>query len=628
MADKTAILLWLDEQDTSILPSDQTDGLEDLTGDATGIPAVTLPTVVDSFLGKGRQFATDKGLKGVEKTAGQTLITRDFTIEVLCKPDLASMADGDKGVLIQRGSSGSAAERVIWGLEIERYSATEFLLRAKWENSAGTAATVPSAPVQIGTAGYVYLWATRRWVSTTEALVRYGVNDVYLGEETVALADIGNGTSGTTFVGCRRSGVGTTYADFFKGIIDSIRVSNAERCPEELRQVYRLLAVHAPAGYATMRALVPARVYSPDPTSIVQRELQVEGSGLGYLLGGMEDFVEGGLPDRAWDQLDRWEGICRLPSPDHERAEKRRARILGFLRSGRDSSHTTIKAALAEALDAAAADLQILEYSNLYEDPFTGAAASYWFQTANSGGGSFSIVANAQRISGSGELRWEHHGQAYLRLAIDRHDPYETDAAAGAEMTVKITANAVADDMYGGIIFWSADRSRAIWVGLYGKAPDKFIGYSTFKDGVWAIATNLITNPVLPVWVTIRYTGSGSYTLYRSTVSADDRASATVVPTAGPPDPYWCAVVLFATVSAVAAGSVDFDDARAHFPKGIAPYHWYIYRDQLLAGNPDMDGANRIVRRIKQAHYQAAASQVTAALCDDPESLTDEAPLG
>jgi hypothetical protein len=61
---------------------------------------------------------------------------------------------------------------------------------------------------------------------------------------------------------------------------------------------------------------------------------------------------------------------------------------------------------------------------------------------------------------------------------------------------------------------------------------------------------------------------------------------------------------------------------------GTRPFYWYALRDPALPGAPDLVGARAVARRMKHGFTHASAIVSRSFLCDDPNSVTDECPLG
>jgi hypothetical protein len=70
----------------------------------------------------------------------------------------------------------------------------------------------------------------------------------------------------------------------------------------------------------------------------------------------------------------------------------------------------------------------------------------------------------------------------------------------------------------------------------------------------------------------------------------------------------------------------EFDDWRLFVPNGLRCYNWYAYRDPALSGTADMDGARRVIEKLKPAHTEASATAAHPMECDDDYSLCDYGP--
>jgi len=623
----TAILLRFTEPETAVLPSDIAEGLNDLTGDSGSTPALGLATVGEALLGLGRVFDTDYGLVGDEATSDQTRLLRDVTIEVLAEYDLASASVGDEHVLIARGKSGSAAERTLWGLKLVKINSTTVRLQMFWEETGGGFATVDGRMFQPPSSGYLYLAASRRWISSTSCEVQYIVNDEALELATSIGGDLTEGDGGSVTVGCKGDGSGN-YEDFFLGTIDSLRVTEGVRSNEELIAEYRRIAEYLPQGYESVRALAPPAVYSQDPDSVIQRELMVEGDGLGQVRSKIAELGTDGLPDRAWSLLSRWETITGLQPKWGDSYAVRRARIISFLSTVHGYSETSVKLALEEVLDLDSDDIEILNYTNLYEDDFT-TAHEDWLQEM-AGAGTISISSDQLKleVATATDAQWEYRNSVFVRQSIDG-DMLDDDPSQYAEATVKIVSRTLAQSVMAGLIAYNGVTRDLLIYGHYNDAGTYKLGYRLYSGHSWGAFVAIDDPaPALPTWIRFRFEGNDDWNLNDSQTSADEVVSPTLVG-AGLESPTWLGVGLISFIaSPTGASEMIFDDWRAWMPNGLRVFNWYAYRDQALSGTPDMPGARFVVEKLKPAETHASAVEVTGLLCNDTESLCDDGPLG
>jgi hypothetical protein len=79
----------------------------------------------------------------------------------------------------------------------------------------------------------------------------------------------------------------------------------------------------------------------------------------------------------------------------------------------------------------------------------------------------------------------------------------------------------------------------------------------------------------------------------------------------------WAGVTMYSANPLASAMTVRFDDFMLHNGDSVRPLCWYAYRDPVLPGNPDMGGADALVRRIKPAYTHAAAIAALSCICDE-----------
>lgn len=73
---------------------------------------------------------------------------------------------------------------------------------------------------------------------------------------------------------------------------------------------------------------------------------------------------------------------------------------------------------------------------------------------------------------------------------------------------------------------------------------------------------------------------------------------------------------------------VRFDETLLRNAAGTRPFYWYALRDPALPGVPDLAGARAVAKRMKHGFTHASVILRRSFLCDDPNSVTDECPLG
>ncbi len=375
---RTVILLNFNERE-GVAPSDAARGLGDLGGDPSSTPALGEPTVVQGRFGNARSFDGTQGLVGTELTADQTKLRRTMAIEAIVTLDQAKASDGTRTILARGKLGGTGADRHLYALTV-RTSAGKTYLELTWNNLSGGVIEFVAPP------GWVYLAAVRRWISESEVEVEMFVNGVSIGVDTSADGAITDGDGGKVTVGCFASASGDPYQFFWEDAIDAIRVTRGEKTAEEIRHTYDRLFLFPQWGYELVKAfLPPGQAFSPNPDSVVQRELMIEGDALGEAWAHLEELRRYALPDQAWRTLDRWESILRLQPGPRETFAQRRLRVLGHIRRIHGFSVGEIVNAVAELLAVNADQLEVLENSNLVVDTWASGVGNRWYTYAGNG---------------------------------------------------------------------------------------------------------------------------------------------------------------------------------------------------------------------------------------------------
>lgn len=604
------------EIEPEVFAVDARGNLNDLGHDATSTPPLTMPPIVDGIGGRGREFNDDLGLVGDEAVADSTLLLRDCSIHAFLSYEIANASVTDVGTICARGLTGSAAERMLFGAEFEKTSATQAKIRARWQEADGTDAVVAGVAFTVPS-GFFHVGIVRRWISTTDCEVEYTINGDSIGTETVVKGDIGNGSGGHFTVGCAGDGVGD-YEYFLPqdSIIDSLYVASDAMCAEELRQEYRRVFVHRPAGYQILRAyLPPGEAWTREPDSLIQRWLMVDGDGLGDLLAGAAKLREDFLPDRAYKEaLEYWERVTLLSPGPSDTIAVRRARVLGFLRRLLGYQIDDVKHALEPLFGIAAASIDILEYTGLREDDFgtddiTTPPSRIWI--TRPGTGTIAIAAGVCTVTAANNdnCDWVSKGGAagdppWREASISGATGRDVD---GAALITKIARTAGGDDALIGHV-WRAPNNDALIVGLEYAGASRPILSLTVLAGVQTGPTTRITGPVtLPFWLLTRYVSGTAYEFAISN-TGPLTGYGSLVSMTGPASPRWVGFGIFGYDGDLAdAADYDFDDAKIYEPNGVRPFAWQAYRDPGLGGTYDRAAAQIQLEKQKPAHTEAAA---------------------
>ena len=441
------------------------------------------------------------------------------------------------------------------------------------------------------------------------------------------------------FLGVRGDGA-AAYENYLEGELAGVAIWPRIMSAEEIRQIARVATIHAPAGYDLVRRSVPKNAWSIDPSSIVQRELFIEGVGWGVVLGKIAELREDFLPDRAWFSLADWERIMALPPNPGDTLAQRRNRILSALRTIEGHSIGGLQNALTEVFDLDADDIEILEFDHFLLDDFATALAAFWQSEDWGGAHVIAVAAGVLSITATNGIahRWQDNGAGggtegtpFVMATIDRNER-DTEPADDAELSVLIDSETFVtdDETLIGASFYNAAANSLIVFGLFRTGAAIRLGSMVIAAGVNGAVTDHGAAPARPFHLNIKFIGGTSYELATAASGDQDVLTAIATRVDGPTDPGFALLGAFGLVAGGPTGGegLDFDDFRLHTPNGLAPFSWYAFRDPVLPGTPDMPGARKVVRRVKPAYSQASAVQTRALLADDVDSLLDDGPLG
>lgn len=609
------LLLQMNERFDEQLVKDEIGNLDDFEL-AVGF---TYPAVANSLTGRGRLFEDTlfPGIEAEEAVVDSTRLLRDCTIIALIAWDDFDASDMDN-VLIQRGSGGSDAERVLWGARL--ITGADPFLQMFWQTAAGVDedATAVAFDNDLLTPGvdFIQVAFIREWVSTTEVIVTYMVNDVVIGQVTSTVGDIGNGIGGGVHLGYDP----VAAQNHFHGTMDSIVVYDEALAPEFIRHDFRRINKHQPEGYQIIRSLAPPGkprpLYSESPDSIVQREFAIEGDAIGHAYSKAEQLKDL-LPDKPYDPaLLRWEGVYKLRTFQRDTIDTRRTRLGARTQNVRGYSNEDIPVTFTELLDQLPADVDIRNFSNLYSTLFDEAVDADpdlgW--TRNPGNGTL-----------ASDVTWQAADEFLISVgalanvgwtAADKGAPQLLRSCQGEGVDISASVGAwlaSGNGLQHGIFVLNFETLELTFlgVGLNGATDDLVV--LTFRDG-------LFTTTVLEVSVTddpmfLRMTGNaddaGGFRVMASSVGIDgpyDVHDSIQAAALWPNDtPEFCGITVMHTGTvSTGAGSAAFDDFRLWQPRGRRPYLWYIYRDLLLPGDPDLVGAQAQYKTSKPSHTDGA----------------------
>lgn len=627
--DETVALWQFLELADEVRPVDFLGRVGDLASGLAGFPQ-TVPEIVETDPAnegkptqRGREFIVDSNFTGVDNIVSgigdATRLIRDFTVRAWIDYKIANHNNGDVGVVCVRGlNDGTDPERELWGMELERVDAANLILRGRWQEKDGTQVALSGVSFLKPT-GFFHIAVARRWISTTEVITRYYVNDRFIGQESPNVTqDIGEGFGGTLIIGSRKSSnpiVGFTGHLPTDTVIDHLSVEGDEMSAEELRSDYLRAAVSQPSAYQRLRSYMPKGfAWTRRVESRIQRHFAAIADVLGDAIAEANRFRDDFLPDRAYGRaLARWEFVTGLSPLLSDAVQDRRDRVLAFLRRILGFQIDDIKLSLELLFGLDSADIEILEYPALREDDFsvddiTTPPSKIW--TTQQGNGAATVAAGECQIScGGADCRWSQGENAnYRKASITSR---KSEEAVGAVLITEIASITTLDAGQPVVGHeWHNIDKEVIWIGVHDNGADRELVAFVESFGV-ATALTVLVSPMntVPFWLYTRYLGGGSYEFKFSTVGPATGFSAGIVINGGPLNPVAAG---FGGVHRLDAGgggifAVSFDDAQIFEQNGVRSFAWQAFRDPLLPGEFDLLGANQQLQKQKPAHTTACA---------------------
>jgi hypothetical protein len=352
---------------------------------------------------------------------------------------------------------------------------------------------------------------------------------------------------------------------------------------------------------------------------------KLSGAGLGYATARAEELRATWLPDRAYaDEIARWERLYGLAPRALDSLDVRRQRVAAFVARDNGYSPEQLQEVLADPFDLAVDDVEILEFSNTITDDFATLELERWFTDP----------AAAWTIA-SGALKGERLATVDARWDLQNRKAYRclTSLSSGEGRVVllaKLSGWTLSSDAVLGLQLFNGRTGNSLWFGLKGGGTD-YVGHVSYVDGEQAAFHEITSGVTSPIWLRIIKDAdvAGRYVLgYSSTGPTSGFTDETFDDLI--PDPEWAGFgILGLDASGAADNSVSFDDVVIITPEGTRPFNWYAYRDPGLAGDPDLLGANLLLRRLRPAHTHAAAITSLSLLCDDvDDGGCDRGPMG
>lgn len=603
------------------------------------VGAVGLAAVFDS--------AAPDAYEAKDLVSGGTLHTRDVTIQAIIDWDITAQSDsGDSGSLIARGKGNSTSEYMPFAIELvvvdepTRVGQIRFL----WHSSAGVLKTQTGANWTVPASGYVMLTATRRWVSPTEVVLRYYLNERLLAEVTSADGDIAGGASGHTTIGTRYTGA--AYERFLDAKLDELAIANYEMTNEEIAATWFRISYFQPDGYRQMRDLMqPGIPISDDPASKIQQDLRVMGTALGFADGLVENMRQNLMPDRAYGEvLRRWERITRKPPAPGDSVDRRRARVLAQLGTRNGVSVPGVREALHELLDCDPEDLEIIAFDNTVRDDFAALELERWRVDP---GADWSVITNTLRVqAAAGSFPWDWpdnpRGGKSAVMAFDDFPPVTNKDQVRVDNGITLIGSIIPTTLpagaEAGIVLWDWWRNDLMFYGLRNTAGAYSFGRQRYRDRAEVEAWTSVASSNTTHYMRVRpsldqspaiATDSQWYDLSwtLNTDPAEDDYN-TTLNVAWARSFGWGGFYFRTHAATGGASDVRFDSHAFRTHYGSRPFYLYVYRDPGLGGAPDIEGANRVLRRMKHGFTHAAVITSLSLMTDQLSSPVDNGPMG
>lgn len=633
-------MLRFDEQGAS--PArDSCRGLDD-----TYAPAgCTLPDKEIGPVGLAAIFdpAVPNAYEAKDLISGGTLHTREVTVKTILRWDIAAQNSyGSNGTIIARGRGGSATEYMPYAIElvVVDIATREAQVRFLWHNLSGVLKTQTGATFIAPASGYFMITCTRRWVSPTEVVLRYYVNDKRAAEVTSVDGEIGGGVDGHTTIGSRYTG--GAYARFFAGAIDEIAICNYEMTLEEIESTWLRITVHQPDGYRQVRDLMPPGIpISDDPSSRAQSDLRTLGVALGFSQARVENMRSNLMPDRAYGRaLKAWEQITEQPPGAGDSVDRRRRRVVGHLSQRAGVSPPGVRTSLEELLDCNGDDLQVLAFDNTIRDTFATLADERWRADPVA---AWTVAASKLRgQAAAGDFVWPpNYGAKSCLLGFENPRGNINDATTfnGCRFLAAVQPTTLPAGSEAGLALWDWPSETWLLFGRRNTGGVFTVGYEVWKNRAQVTAWTVLTTAGIATtkyWLRIQpsvdqsgaATGDQKYDLSRSSVGSAEADLITTVGITGPRRFGWVGFYVRSHATTAGATDVSFNELALRNSLGTRPFYFYVYRDPGLGGSPDMAGANRVLQRMAHAFTHAAVIESLSLLTDDEGSPLDSGPMG
>lgn len=612
-------------------------------GDLATPAGLTTPAIVQGRWGRAREFGASKAFLAADVVTDATILARDVTLFGWIDFAIGNFINGQVGKVVQRQDGAGA---VMFGFEVERVSATSIKVRAFWDGP--TAASTAGITLTIPTTDGFMIGAVRTWNATADVDVRYFVNGDLVGAENVTEGDILPTSGGDMALGYDQIAVGDYLPD--DSVIEFLQLEDDAITDEEMRQLYRRVAVHQPNGYKILRAFLPPPApgggtgWSRDPDSFVQRWIAAEGDGLGAEIADIERFREDYLPDRAYGgALEDWERITGQAPLPTDTVQARRDRVLTFLRVVLGFNVPDIKTALEPAFGLTSAQIEIIEGKNRHDSTLAATPAFMRHRPgvhsgASYGSGRLNIAADAGEVA-----HWLTDTAPMLRQPIGggRRDFRLSGDYVAADhhfdVEVRIFSRTLPNDGEAtGLIFYPGKivnpvlGPQAVFFGLRNVAGSIDLAVYTYTgiSGWQQAGATLSVAPAVPLYIRARNDGGGLFSFFWDSVGPGITANETQLAVSGTPAEYVSIINQRFDDQALASNIFgEYDGWRSKFFDDPATLHWIAYRDPGLGGTYDLQAGDAAIDRLEPSHTNGGAVSDKDMLAGDPESVVGSALL-
>jgi hypothetical protein len=601
-------LLRFAEADAVVAPVDDFGELSNVR------PAAAFPAVDEGYTGRARIFdGTTAGIQATDAT-GRLILPR--TVSVIALASWDSLATSGPDTLIVHGARGTSTERRSWGLRVAKPFPGVGRLEWVWEDRAGVEKLQPGGEFFAPASGFLLLAATREWAGT-RFLLRYWAGETLLAEHESTDLEVGGGFPATVTIGCAGDGLGGTV-ERWHGAIDQLAVFTTALTQAQVSGIWRRLATWQPGVYGTVRALQPpgtARTRAPD--SLVERKLRVQGGLLGTAAAEIALRADAGLPDRAYGpRLASWESVTGQRPSLADGIATRRARVLATFKLLQNLSESASDERLAPLIGNT---IEYLRQGHDYDHDFADGMPSYLHR--QDGGGSTSLTGTAARlaVTASQPAPWPH------RAVMFRAPIEGAPLGFSAGIVVDTAASTFTILELSGLALFDVLTGAGIFLGITGSTPA--IVRATLDSSGASGVTQLAASVAPDQYLRIAMIASDTLRISWDPDDFANPASSTTVAIAFTPT-HVAIVHTEASGGAGVPAAVAVKRFMAHHPNSERIFAYTAYRDPVLPGPLDLDGARLVARRTAAANAQAMVATVRAVVCSDRFNGAGHAPLG